>query len=178
MKKKKKKGIVKKKKAKKLECGIKYKCKKKCDDEDMELDDNEYNEDKYESMKREKETLKIEKKIEFNPKELVLTQDIFDGCWNLNPYTKLLIEKEKNIYEKIEQIVQEKKLDQNEIKITLLVLYYLKTDSSINQIEYSLIIKKGIKYLENSGINFEELFNLIKNKNKSNKINIYKNNFY
>jgi len=23
-----------------------------------------------------------------------LTQDIFDGCWNLNPQTKLLIEKE------------------------------------------------------------------------------------
>ena len=147
------------------ECSNNYKCQEKdCNDDDMDLEEDIIgNYDNNKLIKGKNEKIEIEKKIEFNPKELVLTQDIFDGCWNLNPYTKLLIEKEKNIYEKIEKIVQEKKLEQNEIKITLLVLYYLKTDSSINQIEYSLIIKKGIKYLENSGINFEEIFNSIKN---------------
>ena len=147
------------------ECSNNYKCQEKdCNDDDMDLEEDVIgNYDNNKLIKGKNEKIEIEKKIEFNPKELVLTQDIFDGCWNLNPYTKLLIEKEKNIYEKIEKIVQEKKLEQNEIKITLLVLYYLKTDSSINQIEYSLIIKKGIKYLENSGINFEEIFNSIKN---------------
>ena len=33
------------------------------------------------------------KKVEFSNKELVLTQDIFDGYWKINPQTNLLIEK-------------------------------------------------------------------------------------
>ena len=48
-------------------------------------------------------------------------------------------------------------------KVTLLVLYYLNTDSSINKIEYSLIIKKGVNFLEKNGINFDEILPMIKN---------------
>ena len=102
-------------------------------------------------------------KVEFSNKELVLTQDIFDGFWKINPQTNLLIEKEKTAYEKIEKIVKDKNLDKEEIKVTLLVLYYLNTDNSINKIEYSLIIKKGVNFLEKNGINFEEILPMIKN---------------
>ena len=109
-------------------------------------------------MKKEEE-----KKIEFSNKELVLTQDIFDGCWNLNPQTKLLIEKEKEIYDKIEGIMKEKNIDKEEVKITLLVLYYLNTNNSINKVEYMLIIKKGISFLEENGINFDDIFITLKN---------------
>ena len=101
-------------------------------------------------------TKKIEKS-EFSPKELVLTQDIFDGNWSMNELTKYLTKKEKNIYEQIEKIMKEKNLDKEEIKITVLVLYYLSKNSSINKIEYSLIIKKGINFLEKNGINFEQI---------------------
>ena len=104
-----------------------------------------------------------EKKVEFNNKELVLTQDIFDGCWNLNPQTQLLIEKEKNVYDRIEQIMKEKNIEKEEIKITLLVLYYLNTDISINKVEYMLIIKKGISFLEENGIKFDEILTSLKN---------------
>ena len=109
-----------------------------------------------------KESVKEEKEVKFSNKELVLTQDIFDGCWNLNPQTKLLIEKEKITYELIEKLMKEKKLDKEEINVTLLVLYYLNTNTSINKMEYSLIMKKGINYLEQNGIKFEEIFEKIK----------------
>ena len=104
-----------------------------------------------------------EKKVEFSNKELILTQDIFDGFWNLNEQTKLLIEKEKDIYDKIENILKEKKIEKEEVKMTLLVLYYLNTNDSINKVEYMLIIKKGTTYLEENGIKFEEIFSQLKN---------------
>ena len=109
---------------------------------------------------KEDEKLKKDEILEnvvFSPKELVLTQDIFDGCWGLNPQTKALIEKEKELYEKIEKLMKEKNIEKEEIIITLFVLYYLNNDTSINKIEYSLIVKKGIKYLETNGINYEEI---------------------
>ena len=117
---------------------------------------------KLEELTKKKETKKIDK-IEFSPKELVLTQDIFDGYWNINELTKYLIEREKKIYEQIEKIMKEKNLDKEEIKVTILVLYYLSSNSSINKIEYSLIIKKGINFLEKNGINFEQISSVINN---------------
>ena len=139
------------------------------DDEDMLYDKCSYNINKS-SAKFGKEEIESKKsikenteKVEFSNKELVLTQDIFDGFWKINPQTNLLIEKEKTAYENIEKIVKEKNLDKEEIKVTLLVLYYLNTDSSINKIEYSLIIKKGVSFLEKNGINFDEILPMIKN---------------
>ena len=113
------------------------------------------------NLQKEEEPKK-EEKVEFNNKELILTQDIFEGFWNLNPQTNLLIEKYKNIYETIEKKLNDKNLDKEEIKVTLLVLHYLNTNSSINKIEYSLIMKKGYAFLEKNGINFEEFLILLK----------------
>ncbi len=169
-----------KRKAKK--CSRDVKCKK------MELEDEDEDEEEempkrkakkcmrsfkderccYDMFKKETTRLrpmeleKKEEKVVFSHKDLILTQDIFDGCWNLNPQTKLLIEKNEKIYEKIENLAKEKNLDKEEIKVTLLVLYYLNTDSSINKIEVSLIIKKGISFLEKNGINFEEILSSLK----------------
>ena len=127
-------------------------------------DDDEGDNFKINNMKlKEEKESKKEEKVEFNIKELILTQDIFDGCWKLNPQINALIEKEKNIYDKIENILKEKKIENDEIKFTLLVLYYLNTNSSINKVEYSLIMKKAVTYLEKNGINFEEILPTIKN---------------
>jgi hypothetical protein len=141
------------------------------DDEDMLCDNYVGNQNaninslnfKEEENKSKKSIKESNEKVEFSNKELVLTQDIFDGFWKINPQTNLLIEKEKTAYENIEKIVKEKNLDKEEIKVTLLVLYYLNTDSSINKIEYSLIIKKGVNFLEKNGINFDEILPIIKN---------------
>ena len=54
-------------------------------------------------------------------------------------------------------------LYKEEIKVTLLVLYYLNNDISINKNEFSLIIKKAITFLEKNGINYEDILNTIKN---------------
>lgn len=147
------------------------KCKKSSkDDEEDDLEEDNFckakknEEDDYDMLFGEKlEEKKLNKEnVEFSNKELVITQDIVDGFWNLNPQTKLLIEKQKLVYDKIEKYLQEKNLDKEEIKVTLLVLYYLTTDTSINKIEYSLIIKKGEKYLQQNGINVEEALSMIK----------------
>ena len=138
------------------------------DDEDMLCGNENESKEKYLKNFEVKESnckMNIKErveKVEFSNKELILTQDIVDGFWKINPQTNLLIGKEKTVYEKIEKIVKEKNLDKEEIKVTLLVLYYLNTDSSINKIEYSLIIKKGVNFLEQKGINFDELLPMIK----------------
>ena len=133
------------------------------EEEGMEFGAMEDFEEEPKKLKIEKEEEEEEKKVEFSNKELVLTQDIFDGCWNLNPQTKLLIEKEKNIYEKIENIMKEKNIEKEEVKITLLVLYYLNTNTTVNKVEYMLIIKKGISFLEGNGIKFDEILPSLKN---------------
>ena len=92
-------------------------------DSDDEYEDYFKEDEKEESkpkLELKKEIVKEEKKVEFSIKELVLTQDIFDGCWNLNPQTKLLIEKEKNIYEKFENITKEKKSKKKKLKLLYL----------------------------------------------------------
>ena len=181
-----KKSYSKAKESKKKRCELEDKCDYMMamndDNDDMEVEaDNE--EDNYamgsspfeadyrELKKEEKEEEKCEqkcekkieiKKVEFSNKELVLTQDIFDGCWNLNDQTKLLIEKEKDAFNKIEAILKEKNIDKEEVKMTLLVLYYLNTNSSINKVEYMLIIKKGISYLDENGIKFDEILETLK----------------
>ena len=180
-----KKSYSKAKESKKKRCELEDKCDYMMamndDNDDMEVEaDNE--EDNYavgsspfkadyrELKKEEKEEEKCEKcekkieikKVEFSNKELVLTQDIFDGCWNLNDQTKLLIEKEKDAFNKIEAILKEKHIDKEEVKMTLLVLYYLNTNSSINKVEYMLIIKKGISYLDENGIKFDEILETLK----------------
>ena len=141
---------------KEKKCKKKSKKKKKMDSDEEEDDIYEYGAE--EEPKKEKE-----EKVELNIKDLILTQDIFDGYWNLNPQTKALIEKQKNIYDKIKNILKKKKIENDEIKITLLVLYYLNTDISINKKEYSLIMKKAISFLEKNGIKFEEILSTIKN---------------
>ena len=102
------------------------------------------------------------KKVEFSNKELVWTQDIFDGCWNLNAQTKLLRKKEKNVFNKIETTLKEKNIDKKEVKMTLLVLYYLNTNSSINKVEFILVIKKGVSNLDENGIKFDKILETLK----------------
>ena len=105
-----------------------------------------------------KQDIEEKKDINSSLNELILTQDIFEGFWDLNPQTNLLIEKERKAYEKIEEIMKERNVNDQRIKVTLLVLYYLKSKDSFNKIEYSLIIKKGINFLKNKGIHYEDIF--------------------
>ena len=95
----------------------------------------------------------------FDFKKMVLTQNIINGNWTLNPQTKFLIEKEEIIFNKIEKIINQKNLGKNEqdIIITILVLHFLLKNKDINRLEYTLIINKGLEYLKSFGIDYNEI---------------------
>ena len=98
---------------------------------------------------------------------MVLTQDILEGNWFLNHQTKLLINENQKIYDKIKNYVEKYDIQnkKEEIIITILVIYCLKHKTEIEQLEFSLIINKGLSFLESIGIegilygNIEPLLN-------------------
>ena len=100
------------------------------------------------------------KEIEiFDFKKMILTQNVISGNWTLNTQTKFLIEKEKIIFNKIEKIIKRKNLGKNEqdIIITILVLYFLLKNKDINRLEYTVIINKGLEYLKSFEIDYNEI---------------------
>ena len=116
------------------------KCKKKCryeesDEEDEKSDNN---------------------KDEFNIKKLALSQNIIEGNWSFNSQTKFLMDSHLELYNEIKKYVEKYSLkNKDDIIITILVLYYLKNNKTIDPLEYTIIINKGLEYLEGLGI--EEL---------------------
>ena len=93
--------------------------------------------------------------------KLILSQNIIEGYWDENEETKELM----NIIEqdKIDQIITNIKSlnieeeNENTIKYTILVIYYLNTEYSDKIDEYILIINKAKKYLINQGIKYEDV---------------------
>ena len=156
----------------------KYKKDKKCkkkkmdeSDEEEKSSESEKNDDEKEKSRKKKRSCKKEKAkkeeseddeededIEtFNIEKMVLTQDIMNGNWTKNNQTKLLIDLNKKIYDKIKNYVEKLNIPQNkeDVIITILVIYYLKNNKDIDQTEYIIIINKGLEYLQTTGI--EEL---------------------
>ena len=106
------------------------------------------------SKKKQKLSVMKQDVENFDFKNIILTQNIIEGNWFLNPETESLIEKKRNIYDKIKAYVE--KYYQNEDKenviITILVLYCIKNNEDISMKEYILIFNKGVEYLESKGI--------------------------
>ena len=135
------------------------KCKKKAKDKKCKKKD----ESKCESEEDDK--IKIGKNIDI--KEMALSQNIIEGNWSLNSQTKLLIDSHIDLYNKIKQYVErfnvgEKKED---IIITILIIYFLKNNKEIDQSEYTIIMNKGLEYLQSIGIK-ELIFKNIESKLK------------
>ena len=106
-------------------------------------------EEKREAKKEEKKEVKneiIKKKFNFN--EVILTQDAFEGKWEINEETKLLIEEEKTVYEKIKKISENKGINEENGIITLLVLYYIyeKCQKRIDELKF--VINKAKTYIK------------------------------
>ena len=104
------------------------------------------------------------KNIKFEKKDitkLIITQNFIEGYWDENNETKELL----NIFdkEKINKIIIKIKSlnkgeeNENKLKYTILVIYYLNTDYSDKINEYELIINKAKKYLLNQGIKYEDI---------------------
>ena len=99
----------------------------------------------------------IEKKhLNFN--ELILSQDIFEGNWTNNNEVKILIEEEKQIYEKIKKFSNEKNINEENGIITLLVLYYIYNKQSEKLNELKFIINKAKIYIKKIyNLEYEEI---------------------
>ena len=88
----------------------------------------------------------IEKKFNFD--EFILSQDVIEGNWTKDNECEMLIEQEKNIYEKIRKYSENKKIkDENGI-ITLFVLYYIYNKKSDKVAELKFVINKAKKYVK------------------------------
>ena len=120
---------------------------------DFENDNNNIDEeikDKYENDKSKNYITK-----------LIISQNIIEGYWDENEETKELMNifqqaKIDIIMEKIKSLNKEEE-NENKIKYTILVIYYLNTEYSDKIDEYILIINKGKKYLINQGIKYEDI---------------------
>jgi hypothetical protein len=132
---------------------------------------NKYLEEKIRKMEEEDELMMKDNDIgiinkkeninNLNIKEITLTQDSYDGFWELNPSTQLIIDKNKDIFDKVKQYVNSKNCIDERVIITFVMIYFLKNEKTINQSEYVLILNKGIKFLRENKFDYEEILNII-----------------
>ena len=92
--------------------------------------------------------------IDYNVKDMILTQDILEGSWDLNSQTKLFIQNNKDIYDKAKEYFNSLNCYNEKIIITFIIIKYLIL---INKKEYILIIQKGIQFLKDNNLDYNEL---------------------
>jgi len=148
-----------------MDYSIKYKDDDK--DDDYYFDDYKVNnkkniiiEDKN-IIKEEKNIIKVEnnkvnnniiqedkKEIKFNFDELILAQDIIEGNWTKDTQVEILISQEKDIFEKIKKIAENKNIhDENGI-ITVFVLYYIFENKKEKIKELKFVINKAKTFVK------------------------------
>ena len=109
----------------------------------------------FDSPKKEKEEKEKKEENEKNKKEevfkfeeFILGQDIIDGNWTKDTQSDLLIKQEKDLYEKIKKVAEEKGItDENGI-ITLFALYYIYNKKSEKVVELKFVINKAKNYIK------------------------------
>ena len=90
--------------------------------------------------------------------ELILNQDILEGNWEKNEKTKMIIDEERNIYENIKKISENKGIKEENGFITLLVLYYIFNKNQTKIDELKFIIKKAKVYVKKLyGFEYEDI---------------------
>ena len=125
--------------------------RRRCEEKKMKckrLDNNDNKEVKEEKNKEVKN-----EKLEINFDELILSQDVIEGNWENNSQVQILIINEKEIFEKIKKIAEDKGIKEENGIITLFVLYYIYNKKKEKLAELKFVINKAKKYLK-------KLFNL------------------
>ena len=109
-----------------------------------------------ESEKKENKESKENEKIDIS--SLIMEQDSIEGSWSENEETKKLIkiiseDKINKINNRIKQLYEGE--NQDKIKYTILVIYYLNNNHSDKLNEYKLIINKAKNFLKSKGLKYE-----------------------
>ena len=132
--------------------------------EKMEIEGESYKEKESSKHENEKESFGESVEIETKDKygidlsSLIMEQDSIEGFWSENEETKKLIkfiseDKIIKINNRIKQLFEGE--NQDKIKYTILVIYYLNNNHSDKLDEYKLIINKAIKFLKSKGLKYE-----------------------
>ncbi len=115
---------------------------------------------KYEEESNMKKAELERKKSEEKEKlmKIIKTQDYIDGFWDVNDMTKFIFEKYKKEYD----LLKKKNFD-DKVAMTILMIYYLKTEHFKLLTELLMIIKKGEVYIKKeTKSSYEEIIENIK----------------
>ena len=112
-------------------------------DIDNDLDyKSAFKEEKYEA----KNEIVIKKEFKFD--EFILSQDVIEGNWTKDSQSEILIEQEKDIYEKINKYSIDKGIKEENGIITLFALYYIYTKKKDKINELKFVINKAKDYVK------------------------------
>ncbi len=100
----------------------------------------------YKSPSVEKNEIVIKNEFAFD--EFILNQDVIEGNWTKDSQCELLIEQEKDIYEKIKKYSENKGIKNENGIITLFVLYYIYNKKSDKLTELKFVINKAKDYVK------------------------------
>ena len=87
---------------------------------------------------------------------IIMSLDIFEGCWEKNQFTKYILDMKSNIYDQVIKIV-----GNNKVAVTFMVLFYILNDKKEKIPEYSNIINKAKTYLVNNNFTYEFIISKI-----------------
>ena len=79
---------------------------------------------------------------------MILGQDIIEGNWKKDNNIEILIQEEKDLYEKIRKYSENKGINNENGIITLFVLYYIFKKKSEKVEELKFVIDKAKKYIK------------------------------
>jgi hypothetical protein len=98
----------------------------------------------------------IDNKIK-SVKDLILSQDPIDGNWTKDDYFEEVKKIIKDEYEKsYDYIIDKRRMDQN-IFYTFIMVYYIINKEKDKIVEYSKIVGKGKKYLNEKNASYDNL---------------------
>ena len=128
-----------------------------CNGPDFPFDNDEYYIDRFgfktninvilDNFDRE-EKKNIIKKPVFNFDDFIISQDIIEGNWTKETQSEMLIEQEKEMFEKIKTFCENKGIKDESGIITLFALFYIYTKENDKLDELKFIINKGKKYVK------------------------------